>query len=67
MLVGDVPGVEGRAVAGREHKAVISPSSAGPELAAYGAYEPEPVVSSKSCRASPKAVSGTSTSLGPAD
>ncbi len=32
MLAGDVPGVEGHAVAGREHKAVFSPSSASPKL-----------------------------------
>ncbi len=32
MLAGDVPGVEGRAVAGRKHKAVISPFSASPKL-----------------------------------
>jgi hypothetical protein len=35
MLVGDVPGVEGRAVAGWEHKTVISPSSASPKLFLY--------------------------------
>ncbi len=41
MLAGDVPGVEGRAVAGREHKAVISLSSASPKP--LFVYPPAPV------------------------